>query len=455
MRLFIFGLLLAISYAQTECVDDNDGAGSYIDLTYESQMQLLIGAYGNFDHCVVAVAVDDAFCDTESQESMCCESCAIYHTGTYSKEYVDAKRIILQNEWYAAVFTVTADNLDAFLESFAPQYWSADSQVIIPVAGTFTGPEEITEYYLLQNADFTMGLHYLNPLEPCEGEFTYTSTETTMDTQNPGYSLYGQWNGQLVGSCGSEEGTGSSYIYDDKNSLYPNTVIHNFHESSVLFTIGSYGTTEELCTELMSRCDGDNKQYESMEDCLEYHVDMKTIDTESGCPLLAGHTTACHWTHMYLSDLRPEVHCYHSGKDVLDPDGKRKCSMEQCEIQSELEANIENCQASFEPETQSFGIDGCCWEDRHCSQGESCSRGDPEDPGICEEIGSGGEKEDADASTQYARNEAQSATQVSPSNNFKVLHIFSFIGMLSTVHFLYNKCCKSAEIYQVLYESEI
>jgi len=54
-----------------------------------------------------------------------------------------------------------------------------------------------------------------------------------------------------------------------------------------------------------------------------------------------------------------------------------------------LEANIENCRASFEARTQSFSLAGCCWEDYHCSQGESCYRGaDPEVPGLCEVLDS-------------------------------------------------------------------
>jgi len=373
--------------ADTGCDDDNDGAGTYLDVMYATQTYLIVGAYGNIDNCIVAAAADDTFCDTESNAVMCCETCTILKAGAYSKDYVDAKRMITQNNWYTEVFTVTAEELDDFIANVAPKYWSETSQVIIPVAGTYTGPEEITEYYLLQNGDFTMGRHYLDPLEPCSGDFVYTSDETTMNTENPGYALYGLINGHLYGGCDPTiEGTVNSYTYDDANSVFPNTVIHNFDESSVLFTIGLYGTNEELCTELMERCDGENQQYDSMEDCLEYHEDMKQTDQESGCPLLSGHTTACHWTHMYLSGLRPEVHCYHSGKEVVDPNGKLACSMEQCTVASEV--NVENCQAAFDPLSQSFSLAGCCWEDNHCFDGESCSRGDPEDPGVCETVDS-------------------------------------------------------------------
>lgn len=332
------------------CDDDIDGAGTYLDLQYATQTHLIVGAYGNIDNCIVAAAADDTFCDTESNAVMCCETCTILKAGAYSKDYVDAKRIITQNNWYTEVFTVTAEELDDFVANVAPKYWSETSQVIIPVAGTYTGPEEITEYYLLQNGDFTMGRHYLDPLDPCTGDFIYTSDETTMDTENPGYALYGLISGQYYGGCDpTSEGTVNSYTYDDANSVFPNTVIHNFPESSVLFTIGLYGTNEELCTELMGRCDGENQQYDSMEDCLAYHEDMKQIDQESGCPLLSGHTTACHWTHMYLSGLRPEVHCYHSGKEVVDPNGKLACSMQQCTVESVLSSSVPTVKPTENP----------------------------------------------------------------------------------------------------------
>eukprot|EP00493_Phyllostaurus_siculus_P023783 UN24119 len=164
-------------------------------------MHLIVGANGNFDNCIVAAAADDTYCDNESNAGMCCETCTILNAGEYSKDYIDAKRIITQNNWYTEVFTVTAEGLDDFMANVAPKYWSETSQVIIPVAGTYTGPEEITEYYLLQNGDFTMGRHFLDPLDPCEGDFIYTSDETTMDTQNPGYALYGLINGYLYGGC--------------------------------------------------------------------------------------------------------------------------------------------------------------------------------------------------------------------------------------------------------------
>merc|ERR1712048_1345278 len=89
----------------------------------------------------------------------------------------------------------------------------------------------------------------------------------------------------------------------------------------------------------MTRCTGENQQYTDMQDCLDYHGNMNRV--EDTCPLLSGFTTACHWTHTYLAHeaLRPDIHCFHAGKMVPDPNGDLKCSWDQC---SENPAVCEN-----------------------------------------------------------------------------------------------------------------
>jgi len=163
---------------------------------------------------------------------------------------------------------------------------------------------------------------------------------------------------------------------------------------------------------------------------------------------------------MYLSGLRPEVHCYHSGKEVVDPNGKLACSMEQCTIEPEV--NVENCQAAFDAVSQSFSLAGCCLEDYHCSDGESCSRGDPEDPGLCETVDASTETANPYAETEEkvaavsANHPSESMAQVSSGDHFSfVLNFFAFIGMLSTLYFIYQKCFKRKEYYAVVHEPEI
>ena len=51
------------------------------------------------------------------------------------------------------------------------------------------------------------------------------------------------------------------------------------------------------------------------------------------CPLLAGNTLACRWTHAILSHerMRPDIHCFHLGPAAMaDPNGKFKCHDDEC-----------------------------------------------------------------------------------------------------------------------------
>ena len=47
----------------------------------------------------------------------------------------------------------------------------------------------------------------------------------------------------------------------------------------------------------------------------------------------SGNTTTCRWFHSFLADKevgRPDNHCPHLGKHEEDPDGKIKCTMDEC-----------------------------------------------------------------------------------------------------------------------------
>merc|ERR1711973_307025 len=132
---------------------------------------------------------------------------------------------------------------------------------------------------------------------------------------------------------------------------------------------------------------------------------------------------------------------------------------EQCTVESEV--NVENCQAAFDAESQSFSLAGCCWEDSQCSDGESCSRGDPEEPGVCETVDASAETVNAETEEKvatvsayyYSESMAQSASQVSSGKPFRLaLNFFAFTGMLSTLYFLYQKCFKGKEHYAVVHE---
>jgi len=49
---------------------------------------------------------------------------------------------------------------------------------------------------------------------------------------------------------------------------------------------------------------------------------------------------------------------------------------------------------------------------------------------------------------------AQSVSQISSTNSSTILHIFSFIGLLSSLYFLYDKCFKGKK-YEIIHEPEV
>ena len=69
------------------------------------------------------------------------------------------------------------------------------------------------------------------------------------------------------------------------------------------------------------------------------------------CPLLAGDTLACRYTHMILTHekMRPETHCFHMGPGLPDPDGKVKCHDSECgpSMEGPIECGSETCDGTL------------------------------------------------------------------------------------------------------------
>eukprot|EP00494_Astrolonche_serrata_P026318 UN26579 len=96
--------------------------------------------------------------------------------------------------------------------------------------------------------------------------------------------------------------------------------------------VSTFGTDEELCMRIVDRCTGDNQQFDTKDDCMEY-MDTLPMHKMGYCPALSGNTKACRWTHTYLTieELRPEIHCFHVGPHIKDPNGYTKCTDATCE----------------------------------------------------------------------------------------------------------------------------
>merc|ERR1719384_1039438 len=82
----------------------------------------------------------------------------------------------------AEVFTLPMDEYESFLET--QTYFDENSVVNVPTVGVYTGPENIIEYFLVQNPYYTESRHYIDPT--VEADITLVqATETLIE-----YSYY-------------------------------------------------------------------------------------------------------------------------------------------------------------------------------------------------------------------------------------------------------------------------
>ena len=96
--------------------------------------------------------------------------------------------------------------------------------------------------------------------------------------------------------------------------------------------VDGFGGPSDLCHLIMERCVGNYSQFESYKHCYEYMATLPKFKL-GWCPILAGNTLSCRWTHAILSHekMRPDIHCYHLGRaELMDPNGKLKCHDREC-----------------------------------------------------------------------------------------------------------------------------
>eukprot|EP00494_Astrolonche_serrata_P030195 UN30462 len=115
----------------------------------------------------------------------------------------------------------------------------------------------------------------------------------------------------------------NTFRWDDETIVYPwRYSQHDFAKEPLYGMISTFGTNEELCVKIMDRCTGVYQQFINFEECKNY-IDTLPMVKDGYCPLLAGNTKACRWTHTYLTidELRPDIHCFHVGPQLEDPNG--------------------------------------------------------------------------------------------------------------------------------------
>lgn len=255
---------------------------------------------------------------------LCCATCATIASNEVSLGYITEYRYWLLTIFMGEAFTLEKSEYNNFVAN--QRYFDQNSIVTVPVAGVYTGPSNIIEYFLVQNPHYTDGRHFIDPSIVADItllEFSETYVEFTYLATEPNYYISNAPFSRLQAHFKIE--------FTDAHDRIMDSLIVDFVDSDVQAMVESFGSNAELCAQIQSICTGRYAQFADQAACEDY-LDGLPL-TREGCPKLKGPTRSCRWTHAILAqpELRPEVHCYHVGPELQDPFGQVKCSIADCE----------------------------------------------------------------------------------------------------------------------------
>lgn len=358
-------VISAILASQTQVYAYNREPGQCREDSWEIGRVFGYQIYPEYSYCRNAIARMDARyergvgCEVWGQ--YCCATCNTVN----SLEHTHATRLmLLRTMWFADQFSFI-DTATYRYQMATQKHWDKDSIVEVTPTGKknyYKGPENILEYYSLQNV-------YFNPPSYRVSVSTYNMTmrywpkyDRVLDDNKRIHS----WNFDPAVTGGTEPSgyvdapyDFSQFVWPDTTSIVPiSRAYHDFRSVNAKWhrsgkppqMAAMFKDVEQLCHIIMERCIGNYSQFPNFEDCYDY-MSKRPKYKLGYCPLLAGDTLACRWTHVILSHekMRPDVHCYHMGPNLPDPNGKIKCSDEECgaDRAGQIECNSQTCDGQY------------------------------------------------------------------------------------------------------------
>ena len=287
---------------------------------------------------------------------MCCQTCAAIEAESRAggEKPVTARvfgvgRLVMINNFRRDAFTFLSPSTYSYFLNWQP-YFDDDSRVRVGPTGKknyYAGAEGALEYYTLQNRWFNPSSYRnFGILAWNLTQHSYPSWQSyhTDGLRIMRWSLYPQIdNGQPTPIKYEQAYDFAMFTWKDNATLGPwRSTWHNFRwprlpasafsGSGNIPLFSTYGEVDELCHEIQERCTGANRQFADFKACYDYMSQVP--DHKLGyCPIFAGNTRACRWTHLLLTHekLRPEIHCWHVGRhDRADPSGSFKCDDSKC-----------------------------------------------------------------------------------------------------------------------------
>lgn len=200
------------------------------------------------------------------------------------------------------------------------EIWDVEDEsikVIVPAAGTYVGIESVIEYIALVVGSLNYGFaFYYNSIISDLEYFPTNSSYAFQVAQKAQFycSALPSPDGSDLGNCetGEIDSLALHHItWKPCSSRISQYVIDYDNLQDYLAIKGA--SPESVCSRHERWCTGENKQYESFFDCMEF---MESIPSVScGSEKFNGDNMVCRFKHSFMLQFRPEKHCSHVGKE--------------------------------------------------------------------------------------------------------------------------------------------
>lgn len=205
-----------------------------------------------------------------------------------------------------------ATNFDQYEGGMRALWDTADSniKVSVPIAGTYTGIEQIIEYISLVVGVVNDGLVFFSDAAVSNFKYFPTNSSYAFDVD------------QKVSFYCTDKDTCQTPKYPSKSlqhisfkpcsTLIKQVVVTYDEFTSYLATKGVRaasvcGRHEKYCTTPAT------KQFKDFLECMQFMESIPSVTC--GSEFFNGENLVCRWKHSFMMKFRPEVHCSHVGKD--------------------------------------------------------------------------------------------------------------------------------------------
>merc|ERR1719265_2122799 len=117
----------------------------------------------------------------------------------------------------------------------------------------------------------------------------------------------------------------------------------------------------------MDMCHGDNKQFDSYEECISFNKNIPVFDEKcfkSGASGMGG-SKACRVIHQHMMWTNP-AHCFHTGIGGEDPEGGAHCFPGECDDEHSMDGMFSEGSTQWKAYFESLGTHECIdglWEE--------------------------------------------------------------------------------------------